>query len=176
MALRSLAIEGRREIKEAQLRLAAAKTHALITSVTYQNLLYNVDAASKDMVSAHSVVAEAERLLLEVEKRWKINYVGSCDVSGGSLSKGSSSNNKRRRRVSIMPEDFQVAYVGESMGVGDSTLPLKNDMLDADSSEGAPSYDDGEKEEEQSRKEGTEYDELLSFALSERFSIGLGKL
>ena len=179
MALRSLAIEGRREIKEAQLRLAAAKTHALITSVTYQNLLYNVDAASKDMVSAHSVVAEAERFLLEVEERWKMNDVYSCDVSGGSLSKGSSSNNKRRR-VSIMPEDFQVADVGESMGVGDSALPhtpIDSILLvDADSSEGAPSYDDGDKEEEKSRKEGTEYDELLSFALSERFSIGLGKL
>ena len=174
MVLRSLAIEGRREIEEAQLRLSAAKTQAFVTSVTYQNLLYNVDVASKNMVTAQSRVAEAERLLLEVEKRWKMNDVGSCDVSGGSLTKGSSPNNKRRR-VSIMPEDFQ-ADVGESMGVGGSPLQLENGMVDADTSLEASSYDDGEKEEEQSRKEGTEYDELLSFALSERFSIGLGKL
>ena len=103
-----------------------------------------------------------------------MNDVGSCDVSGGSLTKGSSPNNKRRR-VSIMPEDFQ-ADVGESMGVGGSPLQLENGMVDADTSLEASSYYDGEKEEEQSRKEGTEYDELLSFALSERFSIGLGKL
>ena len=51
---------------------------------------------------------------------------------------------------------------------GESIRLTQAQMMDA--------YYDGEKEEEQSRKEGTEYDELLSFALSERFSIGLGKL